>query len=75
MIAGMLVASIMQERDSFIGLMDIFLGILGAVIAGLITNIFTSQNVAGLYDQTIFLAVVGSSILIWIGRTIVARNQ
>lgn len=75
MISGMLVASIMHDGESFIGLADVLLGMLGAVIAGIITNIFTSQNVAGLYDQTMLLAVIGSSILIWLGRKIILNSN
>lgn len=75
MTAGAIVTTVMHDDTTLVGFIDIFLGVVGAVIAGLLTNMFTMRNVAGLYDQTILLAVIGAGILIWLGRTIIVKNQ
>lgn len=72
--AGAMVALVMKDTRKFIIFLDILLGALGALIGGLLTNAFTLENVMGLYDETILLAVVSAGILIWLGRTIIIRN-
>lgn len=75
LVSGGIVAATLRDTRKFVLFLDVVLGAVGALIAGILTNAFTLQNVVGLYDETILLAVIGAGLLIWIGRTIVIRNS
>lgn len=64
----------LHDARKFVLFLDIILGAIGAMVAGFVADTFTLQNVAGLYDETILLAVIGAGLLIWLGRTIVIKN-
>lgn len=48
--------------------MDIVLGVIGALIGGFIMNLFGQQGVTGFNVYSILLAIIGAVILISIGR-------
>lgn len=65
-IAGWLASVLMKSQNGL--LMDIVLGIVGAVIGGFVMNLFGQPSVSGFNIYSIFVAVLGSVILIWLGR-------
>lgn len=65
-IAGWL-ASVLMKSDSGL-LWDIVLGIVGAAIGGFVMNLFGQPSVTGFNIYSLFVAIVGAVILIWIGR-------
>lgn len=65
-IAGWLASVFMKSQNGL--LMDIVLGIVGAVIGGFVMNLFGQPSVSGFNIYSIFVAVLGSVILIWLGR-------
>jgi len=75
LISGGIVAITLHDTRKFVMFLDFVLGAVGALLGGILTNTFTLQNVVGLYDETILLAVIGAGILIWIGRTIIMKNS
>ncbi len=63
------VASIIMKTDASQGLMgDIILGIIGAFIGGLVFNFFGASGATGFNLYSLLVAVVGSVILIYLGR-------
>ncbi len=68
LIAGWLASIVMRtnSREGF--LMDIILGVVGALLGGFIMNIFGEPGVSGLNIYSIIVAIVGAIVLIWIGR-------
>lgn len=65
------IASIIMGTDSRQGLLlDIVIGILGAFVGGLIMSIFGFGGVTQLNLYSLFVAIMGSSIVIWIGKKI-----
>ncbi len=65
-IAGWIASVIMKSEGGL--LMDIILGIVGAVVGGFLMNMFGQPSVTGFNIYSIFVAVLGSVILIWVGR-------
>ena len=63
------IASIIMKTDAKQGtLLDIVLGIVGAVVGGLIMNAFGNSGVTGINFYSIFVATIGAMIVIFIGR-------
>lgn len=68
LIAGWL-ASVITHTNSQQGpLMDILLGIVGAIIGGFLMNLIGAQGVTGLNIYSIVVAVIGAVVLIWARR-------
>ncbi|HYM65238.1 MAG TPA: GlsB/YeaQ/YmgE family stress response membrane protein [Candidatus Sulfotelmatobacter sp.] len=65
-IAGWLASTLTESRHGMI--VDIILGILGAFVGGIIMNFFGQSGVTGFNLYSIFVAVIGSIALIFIGR-------
>ena len=69
-IAGWL-ASVIMRSDSQQGiLMDIVLGIVGAVVGGFVMNVFGEPGVTGFNLYSFIVAVVGAVVLIAAGRAL-----
>lgn len=63
------IASIVMGTDARQGAAgDILLGIVGAVMGGLIMNLFGQEGVTGFNIYSLFVSVLGAIALIWIGR-------
>lgn len=67
LIAGW-IASIMTKTSSKGFLTDIVLGIVGATIGGLIMNFFGQPAVTGFNLYSLIVAILGATVLIWLGR-------
>lgn len=65
-LAGWIATMVMGGSEGFIW--DIVLGIVGAVLGGYLMNYFGQSGVTGFNLYSMFVAVVGSIILIAIGR-------
>ena len=62
-------ASMIMKTDASQGTMvDIVLGIVGAVVGGFIMNFFGQPGVTGFNIYSLVVAVIGSVILIALGR-------
>jgi uncharacterized membrane protein YeaQ/YmgE (transglycosylase-associated protein family) len=67
-IAGWL-ASVLMKTDAAQGsLGDIVLGIVGSIVGGFVFNLFGEPGVTGFNLYSILVSVVGSAIVIYIGR-------
>lgn len=65
-IASMLVKT--DSQQGFIG--DVILGIIGAVVGGFVFNLLGASGVDGFNLYSLFVAVVGAIIVVFIGRTL-----
>lgn len=63
------IASVIAKTNQGV-LMDIILGVAGAIVGGLIMNFFGQPSVSGFNIYSVIVAVVGSIVLIWIGRLV-----
>ena len=61
------IASIIMGRNAQMGAMaNIVVGIVGAVIGGFLMSVFGSVGVTGFNFYSIFVAVVGASVLLFL---------
>ena len=61
------IASIIMNKNGSMGIMaNIFTGIIGAFIGGIVFNFLGHQKVTGLNLHSVLVSVVGACILIWI---------
>ena len=63
------IASIFMGTDARQGaLMNIVLGVVGAVVGGLIMNLIGAPGVSGFNLYSLVVATLGAALLIWLGR-------
>jgi uncharacterized membrane protein YeaQ/YmgE (transglycosylase-associated protein family) len=65
-IAGWLASMLMKTSHGALG--DIVLGIVGALVGGFLMSILGASGVTGFNLYSLIVAVIGSVILIWLGR-------
>jgi uncharacterized membrane protein YeaQ/YmgE (transglycosylase-associated protein family) len=66
--AGWLASVVMKTNQSQGALMDIILGVVGALIGGFAMNIIGQPGVTGFNIYSLFVATLGAVVLIWVGR-------
>jgi len=67
-VAGFIASAI--TRSSYGVLMDIVLGVIGAVIGGLVMTLFGYPGVTGFNLYSFIVAVIGSVVLISLGKAL-----
>lgn len=72
-IAGWLASIIMGTNKRQGCIVNIVVGIIGAIIGGLIMNFMGGQGVTGFNLWSLFVAIVGSVVLLAIARVFSAR--
>lgn len=72
LLAGFLGSKIVNKRGEGL-LLDIVLGVVGAIAGGLLFNAFGAPGVSGLNFYSFFVAVVGSVLLLVLYHTVVRR--
>lgn len=56
-------------------LVDILLGVVGAVVGGFLFNQFGEPGVSGLNLYSLIVAVVGAILVLWIYHAVVGRRR
>ncbi len=69
-LAGWIASMIMGTNNTQGTLGDIILGVIGAVVGGIAMSFFGQSGVDGFNLYSLFVAVLGSVVVIWIGRMI-----
>ena len=69
LIAGFIASKIVNSHGQGI-ILDIVLGIVGAVVGGWIMAAFGSEGVSGFNLYSMFVAIVGAVVLLLIGHAI-----
>lgn len=72
-LAGWLASKIMNTDESMGAIANIVVGIVGAFIGGFIMNFFSKGGVYGFNFYSLFVALLGSIVLIAIARFIKRR--
>ena len=73
LIAGFIASKIVSGSGSGL-LMDMVLGIVGALVGGFIFNAFGATGVTGLNLYSMLVAVIGAVIFLWIYHAVFARR-
>lgn len=56
-------------------IMDIVLGVVGAVVGGFVFNLFGGAGVTGFNIYSMIVAVLGAVIVLWLYHTFVGRRS
>lgn len=73
LIAGFIGSKIVNHRGEGIFL-DIILGIVGAVVGGWLFNAFGASAVSGVNLYSLFVAVIGSIVVLVVWHAVVRRS-
>jgi uncharacterized membrane protein YeaQ/YmgE (transglycosylase-associated protein family) len=73
LIAGFIGSKIVDSRGQGLWL-NMVLGIVGAIVGGLVFNIFGASGVTGLNIYSMIVAIVGSVLVLWIYHALVGRR-
>ena len=73
LIAGFLGSKIVNKSGEGL-VLDIVLGIVGAVVGGFIFNFFGHSGVTGLNLYSLVVAVIGAVAVLWIYHAVVRRT-
>ncbi len=74
-IAGWLASLIMKSNEQQGLIMDVIVGIVGALIGGTIMDLLGYGGVSGLNLYSIGVAMLGAIILIWLLHLLTGRTQ
>ena len=73
LIAGFIASKIVNHTGSGI-IMDIVLGIVGALVGGFLFSIFGASGVTGFNIYSFIVAIVGAVVVLWIYHALIGRR-
>lgn len=73
LIAGFIGSKIVNHTGSGI-LMDIVLGIVGALVGGFVFSLFGAVGVTGFNIYSMLVAVVGAVVVLWLYHMLIGRR-
>jgi uncharacterized membrane protein YeaQ/YmgE (transglycosylase-associated protein family) len=73
LIAGFIASKIVNKQGEGI-ILDIVLGIVGAIVGGYLFSMFGAQGVSGVNIYSMFVAVVGAIVVLVIYHTVAGRR-
>jgi uncharacterized membrane protein YeaQ/YmgE (transglycosylase-associated protein family) len=74
LVAGFIGSKVVNNTGQGV-LVDILLGVVGAVVGGFLFNQFGEPGVSGLNLYSLIVAVVGAILVLWIYHAIVGRRR
>ena len=74
LIAGFIASKIVNHSGSGV-IMDIVLGVIGAIAGGLVFSFFGAVGVTGFNLYSLLVAVVGAVLVLWIYHAIAGRRR
>ena len=74
LIAGFIGSKIVNKSGQGF-LLDVALGVIGAVVGGFIFNLFGAAGVTGFNIYSLIVAVIGSVATLWIYHTVAGRRS
>jgi uncharacterized membrane protein YeaQ/YmgE (transglycosylase-associated protein family) len=73
LIAGFIASKIVNHTGSGI-IMDIVLGVVGALVGGFLFSIFGATGVSGFNIYSMIVAIVGAVVVLWIYHALIGRR-
>ncbi|MBW9116659.1 GlsB/YeaQ/YmgE family stress response membrane protein [Rhizobium cauense] len=74
LIAGFIGSKIVNKSGAGM-LMDIVLGIVGAIVGGVIFSFFGASGVTGLNIYSLVVAVIGAVVVLWLYHAVSGRRS
>ncbi len=73
LIAGFIASKIVNKSGSGL-IMDIVLGVIGAIVGGFLFTTFGADGVTGFNIYSMIVAVVGAIVVLWIYHALFSRR-
>jgi uncharacterized membrane protein YeaQ/YmgE (transglycosylase-associated protein family) len=73
LVAGFIASKIVNTSGEGI-ILDIILGVVGAVVGGFVFNFFGAAGVTGFNIYSMIVAVIGAIIVLWLYHAIAGRQ-
>jgi len=73
LVAGFIASKIVDSSGQGM-LMDIVLGIVGAIIGGVIFNFFGAAGVTGFNIYSLIVAIIGAIVVLWLYHALAGRR-
>ncbi len=73
MIAGFIGSKIVNKRGEGV-MLDIALGIVGAIVGGALFSAFGAEGITGLNLYSMIVAVIGSIVVLFVYHTVTGRR-
>ena len=73
LIAGFIASKIVNHTGSGI-LMDIVLGVVGALVGGFLFSLFGAVGVTGFNIYSMLVAIVGAVVVLWLYHMLIGRR-
>ena len=73
LIAGFIGSKIVNKSGEGL-ILDIVLGVVGAIVGGFLFNLVGAQGVTGLNIYSMFVAVIGAVVVLLVYRMVIARS-
>jgi uncharacterized membrane protein YeaQ/YmgE (transglycosylase-associated protein family) len=74
LIAGFVGSKIVNKRGEGL-VLDIVLGIVGAIVGGFLFNLVGARGVTGINLYSMMVAVVGSVVVLWIYHAFIGKRS
>ena len=74
LVAGFIGSKVVNNTGQGL-LVDILLGVVGAVVGGFLFNQFGEPGVSGLNLYSLLVAVVGAVVVLWLYHALVSRRR
>ena len=74
LIAGFIASKIVDARGQGV-MLDIVLGIVGAIVGGFVFSAFGAEGITGLNLYSMLIAIVGSVIVLWVYHAVAGRRS
>lgn len=74
LVAGFIGSKIVNKEGQGM-LMDIVLGIVGAIVGGLLFSLFGATGVTGFNLYSLIVAVIGSVVVLWLYHLFIDRRR
>ena len=73
LIAGFIASKIVNHTGSGV-LMDIVLGVVGALVGGFVFSMFGAVGVTGFNIYSMLVAVIGAVVVLWVYHALIGRR-
>ena len=74
LIAGFIASKIVDARGQSV-MLDLVLGIVAAIVGGLLFSVFGASGVTGFNIYSLIVAIIGSVVVLWLYHLMVGRRR
>ena len=74
LVAGFIGSKIVNSQGQGL-LLDIVLGIVGAIVGGFLFSLFGAEGVSGFNIYSLIVAIIGSVVVLWLYHAVMGRRS